>query len=157
MDKGSLYERAGTEILAVLEDEGGFHLDAIARMATVSSVLGNTFESFFWTGFYRVDGQRLVIGPYMGTVGCLVIPFGKGVCGTAAQNQQTLIVADVTKFPGHIACDERSRSEIVVPVFDASGTMIAVLDVDSDRLDAFDDTDRAGLESICRRVFASTS
>lgn len=154
MDKSSLYERAGTQILAVLEDEGGFELDTIARMATVSSVLGNTFDSFLWTGFYRVDGQRLVIGPYSGTVGCLVIPFGKGVCGTAAEKQQTLIVPDVTKFPGHIACDERSRSEIVVPVFDASRTMFAVLDVDSDRLDAFDDTDRAGLESICRHVFA---
>lgn len=153
MDKSSLYERAGTEILTVLDDEGGFELDAIARMATVASVLANTFETFFWTGFYRVDGERLVIGPYMGTVGCLVIPFGKGVCGTAAAKQQTLIVPDVREFPGHIACDERSRSEIVVPVFDASRAMIAVLDVDSDRLDAFDDMDRAGLESICRHVF----
>lgn len=154
MDKRPLYERAETEILAVLDEEGGFELDAIARMATVSSVLAHTFESFFWTGFYRVDGQRLVIGPYMGTVGCLVIPFGRGVCGTAAETRKTLIVPDVTKFPGHIACDERSRSEIVVPVFDSSGAMIAVLDIDSDRVDAFGETDRAGLESICRSVFA---
>jgi L-methionine (R)-S-oxide reductase len=151
--KAQLYEKAQSEILAVLSDEGGFELDAIARMATVAAVLSGAFETFFWTGFYRVIDGRLVIGPYMGTVGCLQIEIGRGVCGTAAATRETLIVPDVEAFPGHIACDARSRSEIVVPVLDAAGTLIAVLDVDSDRLDAFDEEDRAGLESICRRVF----
>ena len=123
-------------------------------MATVCSILSNKFDYFFWTGFYRADGDRLIVGPYMGTVGCLQIPFGSGVCGTAASKRETLIVADVEAFPGHIACDARSKSEIVVPVFDRNEVLIAVLDVDSDRPAAFDDADREGLESICSRVFS---
>lgn len=117
-------------------------------MATITSVLSNRFEHFFWTGFYRVSGGRLIIGPYIGTVGCLQIELGRGVCGTAAAEERTIIVPDVTKFPGHIACDPNSKSEIVVPVFGANEELIAVLDVDADRLDAFDDEDRAGLEKI---------
>ncbi|HEY0592862.1 MAG TPA: GAF domain-containing protein [Thermoanaerobaculia bacterium] len=154
MDKLSLYREAEKEILTVLDDEGGFALDAIARMATVTSVLASKFDYYFWTGFYRADGERLVIGPYIGTIGCLQIPFGKGVCGTAAAKRETLIVPDVHAFPGHIACDARSKSEIVVPVVDGGGRLIAVLDVDSDRPAAFDERDRDGLESICRKVFA---
>lgn len=154
MSKKPLYDRARSEILAVLSDEGGFELDAVARMATVASVLANTFDTFFWTGFYRLIEGRLVIGPYMGTVGCLQIDVGKGVCGTAAAKRETVIVPDVTKFPGHIACDPRSKSEIVVPVFGPGGELIAVLDVDSDQLDAFDQEDRVELESICRAVFS---
>ncbi|MGH9456799.1 MAG: GAF domain-containing protein [Thermoanaerobaculia bacterium] len=154
MDKASHYAEAERTILAVLEDEGGFALDAIARMATAASVLAQAFETFFWTGFYRLLGERLVVGPYIGSVGCLQIAMGEGVCGTAAARRQTLIVPDVSQFPGHIACDPRSRSEIVVPVFDGGRDLIAVLDVDSDRLDAFDETDRDGLERICARVFA---
>lgn len=151
--KSSLYSEAEREIVAILDDEGGFELDDVARMATVASVLASKFDFFFWTGFYRVDGERLIIGPYIGTVGCLQIAFGQGVCGTAAAARETLVVPDVHAFPGHIACDARSRSEIVVPVFDASGRLLAVLDVDSDRPAAFDEDDRRGLESICRRVF----
>ncbi|MFN2443858.1 MAG: GAF domain-containing protein [Thermoanaerobaculia bacterium] len=151
--KAQRYEEARSAILAILTDEGGFELDVIARMATVASVLASAFETFFWTGFYRMIDGRLVIGPYNGTVGCLQIEIGRGVCGTAAEKHETLIVADVETFPGHIACDSRSKSEIVVPVFDSGGQLIAVLDVDSDRLDAFDEEDRAGLESICRSVF----
>ena len=117
-------------------------------MATINSVLANRFAQYFWTGFYRVCGDRLVVGPYIGTVGCLQIEFGRGVCGTAAAKRETLIVADVNKFPGHIACDAASKSEIVVPVLGPEGELIAVLDVDSDRYDAFDETDRAGLERI---------
>ncbi|HUP64920.1 MAG TPA: GAF domain-containing protein [Thermoanaerobaculia bacterium] len=154
MSKENDYEAAEREILAILDDEGGFELDTIARMATVSSVLAGRFETFFWTGFYRAQGNNLIVGPYIGTVGCLQIPFGRGVCGTAAQRKETIIVPDVTKFPGHIACDSRSRSEIVVPVFDGSKELIAVLDVDSEELSAFDEIDRAGLESICAKVFA---
>ncbi|HSN69721.1 MAG TPA: GAF domain-containing protein [Thermoanaerobaculia bacterium] len=154
MDKSTLYAEAEREIVAILDDEGGFELDAIARMATIASVLASKFDYYFWTGFYRADGERLVIGPYIGTVGCLSIELGKGVCGTAAAKRETLVVPDVNAFPGHIACDARSKSEIVVPVFDASGQLLAVLDVDSDRPAAFDDEDARGLESICRRVFS---
>ena len=129
-------------------DEGGRSLDDIALMATINSVLANKFDSYVWTGFYRVCGDRLVVGPYIGTVGCLQIEFGKGVCGTSAARRETVIVRDVNQFPGHIACDAASKSEIVVPVFDDNGELIAVLDVDSDQLAAFDEEDRAGLEKI---------
>lgn len=117
-------------------------------MATINSVLANTFETFYWTGFYRVCGDRLVVGPYIGTVGCLQIELGKGVCGTAAARRRAVIVPDVNQFPGHIACDAASKSEIVVPVFGPDDELIAVLDVDSDRLDSFDEDDRDGLEKI---------
>ena len=140
--------------MAVWRDEGGGTLDSIALMATINSVLANRFEAFFWTGFYRLLNGRLVVGPYIGTVGCLQIEMGRGVCGTAAAERRTIIVPDVTKFPGHIACDANSKSEIVVPVFDSAGALIGVLDVDSDRLDAFDEDDQSGLERIVR-LFAS--
>ena len=149
LDKRGAYDECLKAIVAVWKDEGGATLDEIALMATINSVLANRFEHFFWTGFYRVCGDRLVVGPYIGTVGCLQIEFGRGVCGTAAQKRETVLVPDVTKFPGHIACDANSKSEIVVPVFDREGELIAVLDVDSDRVDAFDEVDREGLEGIC--------
>jgi len=146
--KRAAYDECYDAIAAVWRDEGGATLDDIALMATINSVLAHRFEAFFWTGFYRVCGDRLVVGPYIGTVGCLQIEFGRGVCGTAAERRETIVVPDVSAFPGHIACDANSKSEIVVPVFDAGGALIAVLDVDSDRVDAFDDDDRAGLERI---------
>jgi len=114
--------------------------------------LSEAFEAFFWTGFYRVDPHKpdeLVVGPYQGSLGCLRIPFGKGVCGAAALHGETVIVADVHQFPGHIACDTRSNSEIVVPVFDATGALDAVLDIDSERFGAFDEADKVALEAIC--------
>ena len=143
-------------IVAIWSDEGGKTLDDIALMATINSILSHTFRHFFWTGFYRVCGDRLVVGPYIGTVGCLQIEWGRGVCGTAAARGETIIVPDVAKFPGHIACDPNSKSEIVVPVFDRDRNLIAVLDVDSDRLDAFDEDDRVGLERIVA-LFAESS
>ena len=146
--KAAAYQECYDAIVAVWRDEGGATLDDIALMATINSVLAHRFEAFFWTGFYRVCGDRLVVGPYIGTVGCLQIEFGSGVCGTAAQRRETLVVPDVSQFPGHIACDPNSKSEIVVPVFGSDGALVAVLDVDSDSLDAFDDDDRAGLERI---------
>ena len=146
--KQSAYEECFQTVVAVWRDEGGRSLDDIALMATINSVLANRFRHFYWTGFYRVCGDRLIVGPYIGTVGCLQIEFGKGVCGTAASRRQTVIVPDVSAFPGHIACDPKSKSEIVVPVFGPDRELIAVLDVDADRLDAFDDEDRAGLERI---------
>ena len=124
-----------------------------ARYASTACLLSLAFRPrFFWTGFYVVDPNKpdeLVVGPYQGTLGCLRIPFGKGVCGTAAARRETVLVPDVHAFPGHIACDSRTNSEIVVPVFDTAGQLAAVLDVDSEQPDAFTDEDQAGLEAIC--------
>ena len=153
-NKAAQYAEVAKEIAAVLDGE----TNLTARMATVSNILHHAFEHFFWTGFYVVDPQRpeeLVVGPYQGTMGCLRIPFGKGVCGTAAATRETQIVEDVHAFPGHIACDARSESEIVVPVTDTSGALIAVFDVDSDKKAMFDETDREGLEAILRASFAA--
>src|SRR5688500_5720813 len=123
-------------------------------MATISSAVHNAMHHL-WTGFYRVvvPGKLLRVGPYQGTLGCLEIAFGRGVCGTAAAERQTVVVPDVEAFPGHIACDSRSRSEIVVPVPRSDGTLIAVLDVDSEHLDSYDDEDRIALERIVHRFF----
>jgi L-methionine (R)-S-oxide reductase len=148
LDKRTAYSETYDAIVAVWRDEGGEILDDIALMATINSLLSHRFDYFFWTGFYRVRGDRLIVGPYIGTVGCLQIEFGRGVCGTAAARRETILVPDVNEFPGHIACDPNSKSEIVVPVFGRERALIAVLDVDSDRLNAFDDDDRAGLERI---------
>lgn len=150
--KTERYEAVAEEIAAVLEGEP----NRVARMATVAAMLAAAFPNFFWTGFYGVDPDRpgeLVVGPYQGTLGCLRIAFGRGVCGAAAAKGATLIVPDVEAFPGHIACDSRSRSEIVVPVFDKAGTLMAVLDVDSVSPDDFDAADAAGLETIVKIAF----
>lgn len=146
--KADDYNDCYDAIVAVWRDEGGETLDDIALMATINSVLAHRFPSYFWTGFYRLIDGRLIVGPYIGTVGCLQIELGRGVCGTAAQRRETVIVPDVTAFPGHIACDPNSKSEIVVPVLGPRGQLIAVLDVDSDRLSAFDEEDARGLERI---------
>jgi GAF domain-containing protein len=123
--------------------------DAIAGMATLSAMLHHAF-GHLWTGFYRVvqPDTLLRVGPYQGSLGCQDIAFGRGVCGTAAAERRTVVVAYVHAFPGHIACDARSHSEIVVPVFDAQGALMAVLDIDSPVLDAFGDADVAGLEQL---------
>jgi GAF domain-containing protein len=153
-DKAARYAEVEAEILAVLEGEP----NVTARMATVSSMLAHAFEDFFWTGFYVVapdKADELVVGPYQGTLGCLRIAFGRGVCGTAAATRTTQIVEDVHAFPGHIACDSRSASEIVVPVNDASGALIAVFDVDATTKAAFDAVDAQALERLMARVFAA--
>lgn len=152
-DKAARYAEVEAEILAVLDGEP----NRTARMATVASMLADAFPVFFWTGFYVVDGSReaeLVVGPYQGTLGCLRIAFGRGVCGTAAATRTTQIVEDVHAFPGHIACDSRSASEIVVPVFDGAGDLIAVFDVDATETSAFDAVDAYALEGLLARVFA---
>jgi GAF domain-containing protein len=146
--KAEVYQECFDAVEAIWGDEGGAALDDIALMATINSILASRFDHFYWTGFYRVCGERLVVGPYIGTVGCLQIELGRGVCGTAAAKRETVIVPDVNAFPGHIACDPKSKSEIVVPVFGPDGELIAVLDVDSDRPDAFDEDDVRGLERI---------
>jgi GAF domain-containing protein len=151
-DKAKAYAEVRAEIAAVLEGEP----NPIARMVTVVALLAATFDSYFWTGFYLVDPDRpdeLVVGPYQGTLGCLRIAFGRGVCGAAAQSRRTQIVADVHAFPGHIACDSRSNSEIVVPVFQPDGALLGVLDVDSTAFGAFDEVDAVGLEAILTHVF----
>jgi len=149
MTKSETYAALKDEITSVIEGE----TYTPARYASAACLLAQAFQPrFFWTGFYVVDPTKsaeLVVGPYQGTLGCLRIPFGKGVCGACATQEQSIIVPDVHAFPGHIACDSRTNSEIVVPVFDAHGTLAAVLDVDSEAPDAFDETDRKGLEAIC--------
>jgi L-methionine (R)-S-oxide reductase len=126
--------------------------DGIAAMSTMVTLIHHAF-GHLWTGFYRVvePGALLRVGPYQGSLGCLEITFGRGVCGTAAAEMKTVIVPDVAKFPGHITCDARSRSEIVVPVRGTQGDLIAVLDIDSDQLDAFNDDDKRGLERLVSR------
>jgi GAF domain-containing protein len=152
-DKAARYAAVAEEIASVLDGEPNL----TARMATVAAMLAASFETFFWTGFYVVDPdniEELVVGPYQGTLGCLRIAFGRGVCGAAAVTGRTQLVEDVHAFPGHIACDSRSQSEIVVPVRDAVGRLIAVLDVDSDRPAAFDSVDQLWLEQIVDGAFA---
>jgi GAF domain-containing protein len=149
--KSARYAEVEKEIAAVIDGE----TNIVARMATVSNILHHAFDDYFWTGFYVVDPEKpaeLVVGPYQGTLGCLRISFGQGVCGAAAARRETVIVDDVHEFPGHIPCDARSESEIVVPVFDNAGKLIAVFDVDSDRKAMFDKTDAENLERILKRV-----
>lgn len=132
--------------------------DEIAVMATMSALIHHAF-GYLWTGFYRVatPGVLLRVGPYQGSLGCLEIRFGRGVCGTAAAERRTVIVSDVHAFPGHIACDARARSEIVVPFLNRHGNLVAVLDIDADAPDHFDDEDRVGLERIAARFSASVT
>ncbi len=151
MDKSEIYDDVEKQIDAVNDGE----TSQLARLSTAACLLHHAFEDFFWTGFYMVDPvkeRELVVGTYQGTLGCLRIPFGQGVCGACAETRTTVIVTDVHDFPGHIACDSRSNSEIVVPVFDQAGDLFAVLDVDSTKFSAFDDVDKRGLEAICAKL-----
>ncbi len=148
MDRGhkiATYEQVTQAIEATLEGE----TDLLAAMVTIVCLLHHAFDAYFWTGFYRRMGpERLLIGPYQGTLGCLEITFDRGVCGACARSAQTVVVPDVHQFPGHIACDAASKSEIVVPVFDRAGRLIAVFDVDSDEYNSFDEVDQRYLEQI---------
>ena len=140
--KEELYQNLFPQIKSIIEDEK----DTIANMANISACLYETFR-FWWVGFYRVVGDELVLGPFQGPVACTRIRKGRGVCGTSWQREETIIVPDVDQFPGHIACSSASRSEIVVPVFH-NGKVTAVLDIDSELLNTFDDTDKLWLERI---------
>jgi L-methionine (R)-S-oxide reductase len=143
--KEEIYQQVTAQIKATLEGE----TDLIASMATIACLLFHNFDYFFWTGFYRVVAPgELLIGPYQGTLGCLRISFDRGVCGAAARGEETIIVPDVHQFPGHIACDPNSKSEIVVPVFNDRNELIAVLDVDGAECDAFDEVDKRHLEEV---------
>lgn len=140
--KAERYEMLYKQVRSVVDGEP----DEIANMANVAAMIHETF-GFWWTGFYRVVGDRLVLGPFQGPLACSRIAYGRGVCGTAWAEAATQVVPDVEQFPGHIACSSVSRSEIVVPMI-KSGVVTAVLDIDSDRLATFDDTDRIWLERI---------
>lgn len=142
--KQSRYLRIHAQLSSLLEKTS----DPQARMATVAAVLYHKFAYFFWCGFYRLVRGDLTVGPYQGPLACQVLAREKGICWAAVTRGETLIVPDVRQFPGHIACDSRSLSEIVVPVRDGSGAIVAVLDVDSDKLGQFDAADAAGLEKI---------
>ena len=151
MEKEQAYRQILEQLGPLLEGEA----DPISRMSTICAVLIDRLPSVSWVGFYRVAGERaLAVGPYQGPLGCLRIAFDQGVCGAAARTGRAQIVADVHRFPGHIACDSDARSEIVVPVRDRSGTLTAVLDLDSHRPGAFDETDRIHLEQIAACVAA---
>ena len=127
--------------------------DPFARMSTIVAVLHHKFEYFFWTGFYRLINDELIVCCYQGSVACLVLEKNKGVCWAAFDKKKTIIVADVHEFPNYIACDSRSKSEIVVPIKDKSGNIVAVLDVDSKTLDSFNEIDTKYLEQIVELIY----
>ncbi|MBO4875682.1 MAG: GAF domain-containing protein [Bacteroidales bacterium] len=146
-DKEQKYEALVAQAKAMSEAE----TDEIALMANVAAIIHETFH-FWWTGFYRVVGEELVLGPFQGPLACTRIKFGRGVCGTAWKEKRSVVVPDVEEFPGHIACSSASRSEIVVPMF-RNGEVFAVLDIDSEKLSTFDETDRVFLEKIVQQCF----
>ena len=146
MDKQENYQLLLAQVRAITKDE----TDAVANMANVAALIQETFR-FWWTGFYRVVDNQLVLGPFQGPVACTRIGFGKGVCGTAWKEKKTIVVQDVEQFPGHIACSSESKSEIVAPLM-KQGEVVGVLDIDSKRLATFDDTDRHWLEQIAQIV-----
>lgn len=141
-DKAEKYRKLLPQLEALTSGEPSL----TANLANVAAALRQTF-GFFWVGFYLVDGNELVLGPFQGDVACTRITFGKGVCGTTWKKAETIIVPDVEQFPGHIACSSQSKSEIVVPIF-SNKKVVAVLDVDSDQLNDFDGSDKLGLEAI---------
>ena len=147
-EKEQTYELLYKQIQALIEGEQ----DEIAVMANVAALIHDTFH-FWWTGFYRVIGQELVLGPFQGPVACMHIKYGRGVCGTAWQEQCSIVVPDVEQFKGHIACSSASKSEIVVPVW-RNNEIVAVLDIDSENLATFDDIDRIWLEKIVASIHA---
>ena len=152
MEKEKHYQELAKQISALVEGE----TDSISVMANVSAAIHEAM-GFFWTGFYVVKGDELRLGPFQGSVACMHIPYGRGVCGTAWQRKATVIVPDVEEFPGHIACSSLSRSEIVVPVFDANNNVTAVLDIDSRELNTFDEVDQRWLEKIVSEILAFRS
>ena len=145
--KEAQYRLLTEQISALIDGED----DLIAVMSNVCAAVHETM-GFFWTGFYRVVGKELVLGPFQGPVACMHIAYGRGVCGTAWKEQRTIVVPDVEQFPGHIACSSLSRSEIVVPLLSPTNQVVAVLDIDSRELATFDDTDKAYLEHICNII-----
>ena len=146
MDKQESYQLLFAQVRAIVKDES----DPVANMANVAALIQETFR-FWWTGFYRVVDNQLVLGPFQGPVACTRIGFGKGVCGTSWKEKRTIVVEDVKQFPGHIACSSESQSEIVVPLLKGD-EVIGVLDIDSEKLATFDETDKEWLEQIAEVV-----
>lgn len=144
MIKSEKYEQLYAQIVSLIEGED----DEVTIMANASAAIHETFDDFFWTGFYVVKNGKLQLGPFQGTVACTKIAYGRGVCGTAWAENRTIVVPDVAAFPGHIACSSLSRSEIVVPLFDHHNIIRCVLDIDSKNLNTFDDTDKLWLGKI---------
>ncbi len=149
-EKEKAYQEAIRQIDAILEGET--HM--ILKMATINCILREALPYYFWTGFYLVHEGELIVGPYQGTLGCLHISFDRGVCGAAARERKTQIVPDVHAFPGHIACDSKSRSEIVIPVVNNAKELIAVFDADSTEKESFDEIDKQYLEALLHKHFA---
>ena len=149
MNKQESYKLLLAQVKAIVKNEP----DPVANMANVAALIQEAFH-FWWTGFYRVIDNQLVLGPFQGPVACTRIGFGKGVCGTSWKEKKTLVVEDVEQFPGHIACSSESKSEIVVPLL-KNGEVVGVLDIDSERLATFDQTDKEWLEQIAEVVSAS--
>ncbi|MCH2022418.1 MAG: GAF domain-containing protein [Saprospiraceae bacterium] len=152
-DKHSIYKQANTEINSILEGESNM----ILKMATINCVLKKYLPYFYWVGFYCLNENELIVGPYQGTLGCLHIPLSKGVCGLAASTEKVQIVEDVHLFPDHIACDENTRSEIVLPVWNNQKKLIAVFDVDSTELAAFDGVDKQYLTELLELHFSKNN
>ena len=148
MSKQDDYKLLLSQVKAMVKDE----TDPVANMANVAALIQEAFH-FWWTGFYRVIGEQLVLGPFQGPVACTRIGFGKGVCGTSWKERRTIVVEDVEQFPGHIACSSESKSEIVVPLL-KNGDVIGVLDIDSERLATFDAIDKEWLEQIAEVIAA---
>jgi L-methionine (R)-S-oxide reductase len=144
--KEGRYQRISTQLQDLLKDKP----NAIARMATITAVLHHKMNYFFWTGFYLLDDGELIVGPYQGSLACIKLKKNTGVCWAAINQERTVIVPDVHQFPGHIACDSRSNSEIVVPLKDNAGKIIGVLDVDSKELNSFDEIDAEWLDKILK-------
>ncbi|MBN1132722.1 MAG: GAF domain-containing protein [Bacteroidales bacterium] len=140
-------------IYSQLEDLLKKSSDPLARMATICAVLHHKMDYFFWTGFYLLKDDALVVGPYQGPVACQVLEKNRGVCWSCVNRREPLIVPDVHQFPGHIACDARSQSEITIPVYNAAGDLVAVFDVDAREKDQFSNTDREHLEKILRLLY----
>jgi len=150
--KEGRYQRIYQQIAELMHKSN----DITARMCTVAAVLHHKMPNYFWTGFYLLQpNNKLVVRTYQGPVACMELAEGKGVCRASIDQQKTIVVADVERFPGHIACDSRSKSEIVVPIFDPSGKIIGVLDIDSDHLNTFDETDAKELEKIVGLLFST--
>src|SRR5512138_119271 len=149
LPKRALYEQIAREAAALVDGES----DAIANFANLAALLYHSLPDVNWAGFYLLKGDTLIVGPFQGLPACVRIPIGKGVCGMAAAQGRTIVVPNVHEFPGHIACDAASRSEIVVPMIQA-GTVLGVLDIDSPRLARFDEEDRCGLEQLIAMLLA---
>lgn len=149
LKKNNRYQRIFNQLQTLIEP----HNNPIAAMATINAILYHKFDYYFWIGFYLLQDGDLIVGPYQGPVACIKLKKDAGVCWAGINQQKSIIVPDVHDFPGHIACDSRSNSEIVVPFKNKSGNIIGVLDVDSKALNSFDETDREGLEMILTLIY----